>query len=176
MKKRDGFCLIPVLFGLAFVVFIFLVIVIVITDLFLSSTVGNESFKDFEDDLIDEYGIEYADVYIDTDAIEIYFTTSENVSIEEAREILAETRDYMLVDENYEPFLEQFQSQNYKLPKNVRVRFEPYYSVDYYYQFSAPSFKSTSWLFESKIDDEYHKEYYEIFDFVKSTLFNKKFI
>ncbi len=171
MKKRKGFCLFPMIFILFFVVFLIYMLVAFIFDLISNPAAGNEAFKQFESELIEEYGIEYGGVFIDTLAIEVYFVTEEPISLEAAREITKRTRDYMLVDENYEPFLESYKLENFGEPQSVRIRFEPELSLQYYYQFSAPSFEATSWLFESYLKGEYYNEYYEIFDFVKATLF-----
>ncbi len=170
MKKRNGFCLLPALFGFVLCISIFFVIFGWFLDIFTSPSMVNESFLIFEQKLIDEYGIEYGDVYIDTSTMEIYYVTSENISLEDARKIVELTREYMLVEENYKPFLDYYKTQNFGDPLSVRIRFEPEYSLQYYYQFTAPSFKATSWHFESYIDGEYYNEYYDIFDFVKSTL------
>ncbi len=175
MKKRKGFCLLPFLFILIFVGLVFVVILVAIYNAFISPTARVSSFKVFEQELIDEYGISDADVFIDTNAIEVYFSTEERVSLEEAREIMEITRNYMLIDENYEPFLESFIWENGGEPESVRIRFEPMISTEFYYQFSAESFVSTSWLFESNINNEYYYEEYIVFDFIKVIL-DKKLI
>ncbi len=179
MQKRKGFCLLPVfLFVLFFIGIAILIIIIVfalISELFFSPTAGDDSFEKFEQELVEEYDISYADIYIDSDAIEVYFSTVDPVTLDEAREIMEITRSYMSVYENYEPYLEEHIWMNGDEPESVRIRFEPLLSTEFYYQFTAESFNSTYWIFESNIDNNYYYEEYEVFDFIKS-IFNKIYI